>query len=119
VSPRKEVAQNLVGNCAVKIFLRNTDKETNEFASDLFGKHLVAHGQSGQGGGLRVAMMGQTGNTSDQYDQLVRPERFAELAIPSKAHGVDYCETITHLAARAKMARHHRRQKWKVHPIGN
>jgi hypothetical protein len=121
VTARKEVAQNLIGNCAVKIFLRNTDKETNEFASDLFGKELVAHGNSGgqAHGGLRLAVMGAAGQTSDQYDQVIRPERFAELAIPSKAHSVDYCEAITHLAARARMARRQRRQKWKIHPIGN
>jgi hypothetical protein len=119
---RKEIAHNLLGNCAVKIFLRNTDRETNQYASELFGQELVAHGNASAGAGVGLGRfqfqgMGQSVGGSDQYDHVVRPERFAELAIPSQAQQVDYCESIIHLAARAKVVRRQRKQKWKIHPI--
>ena len=37
---RKEPVDNLLGNCATQIFLRNTDQTTNEYASKLFGEQI-------------------------------------------------------------------------------
>lgn len=120
---RPEPVKNLLGNCAIKIFLRNTDEDTNKFASGLFGQRLAAVGAASGGAGtvgvwrMKMQGVGQSASATDQYDQIVRPERFAELGIPSRASGADYCEAIVHHAGRAEMEGQGRRSRWKVHPI--
>lgn len=122
VSPQdKNPVLNLLGNCAVKIFLRNTDDETNQFASKLFGQKIVSLGSSnfgGGGGGLLGGLRPQAGgyNGNAQYDACVRPEEFTRLAIPSQSAGVGHADTIVHLASRAEVER--RRLRWSVHPLG-
>jgi len=109
---------NLMGNCATKIFLRNTDPETNKWGSELFGQELVAMGSSSAGGSQGHFKAGaQTGNASDQYDSTVRQERFTELAIPDRSTGVDYCEAIIHRGALARLERRPANSRWRVHPI--
>lgn len=116
-APKKEAVMNFLGNCVVKVFLRNTDKETNEYASQLFGQHLVAmSGAQGASGGGKFRSFGQSSSSTDQYDQVVRPEKFASLAIPS-SQGVPYCESIVHLASRSDAAQALQKLRWKVHPI--
>ena len=122
VSPQdKNPVLNLLGNCAVKIFLRNTDDETNQFASKLFGQKIVTFGAANFGGGggggllggLRPAAGGYGGNA--QYDACVRPEEFTRLAIPSETAGIGHADTIVHLASRAEIERH--KLRWLVHPL--
>lgn len=120
VSDKKEPVHNLLGNCLVKIFLRNTDEETNKYASSLFGQELVAMGGGGVAGMGVVGGRGGYGGgsqASDQYDSVVRPERFVELAIPSRAHGTDFAEAIVHDASGGVIDRHAKKLRWKVHPI--
>ena len=122
-SPKKETVQNLLGNCAVKLFLRNTDHETNEYASKLFGQQLVTMsggGAAGSGQGFlknQFSVFGgaMTASESEQYDNVVRPERFTELAIPARGSAVDYCEVIPHHAARPELERAPRKQRWRLH----
>lgn len=124
VSPQdKNPVMNLLGNCAVKVFLRNTDDETNQFASKLFGQKIVtlgaaSFGGAGGGGGLigsvRPAAGGYGG--SAQYDACVRPEEFTRLAIPSETAGVGHADAIVHLASRADVER--KKLRWLVHPLG-
>lgn len=112
----KEPALSLLGNCATKVFLRNTDKETNEYASDLFGQEIVAlAGSTTAAGTGRVALLTHSTTTTDQYDKVVRPERFAELAVPA-AGGPDYCEAVVHAAGTGE-GTGRRKQKWLLHPI--
>jgi type IV secretory pathway TraG/TraD family ATPase VirD4 len=111
---REAVVSNLLGNCAIKIFLRNTDKKTNDYASELFGQMLVVMGGSNvnQGGGKGIgASVGASANR--QYDQKVRSEEFVSLKVP--ADGVKYCDTIVHLASRAEVTKETLR--WRVHPL--
>jgi type IV secretory pathway TraG/TraD family ATPase VirD4 len=98
-SDRESVVQNLLGNCAVKVFLRNTDEKTNEYASKLFGQQVVAMAGSGmsQGHGRQGDSMSASSNR--QYDQRVRQEEFINLAVPSRGR-----------VSKEKL-------KWKVHPL--
>lgn len=115
---RREPVLNMLGNCATKIFLRNTEKETNEFASDLFGEHIetmtganvnVAHGARGQTGGGSIS-------SNAQYSSRVKKDEFAKLGVPSLEESEPFAEAIAHLAARANVEM--KRMRWKVHPIG-
>ena len=115
---RRESVTNLLGNCALKVFLRNTDQETNEYASRLFGEHVVGMaGASSLGGRERFHSLGHAISTSDQYDAVVRPERFARLVVPSPHQASPHCESIVHCAARSDPAQTLRKLRWKVHQI--
>lgn len=117
----KDPVMNLLGNCAVKMFLRNTDAETNRYASELFGEQIVLMQSSNSGGGGRGSgFAGMRSITSSQganaqYDAKVRKEVFTELAVPFKKGGIDYCETIVHLASRGRVSKE--KLRWKVHPL--
>lgn len=114
---KREQVLNLLGNCATKLFLRNTDEETNKYASTLFGQQIESLGttsvQIGQGPRLQGGSASVGG--SDQYQNRVKPEEFAALAVPSREEGAPYAETIGHLAARAEVKME--RMRWKAHPI--
>lgn len=118
---QQDPVMNLLGNCAVKIFLRNTDAETNRYASELFGEQIVLMQNSNSGGGGRGSgFAGMRAITSSQganaqYDAKVRKEVFIELAVPFRKGGIDYCETIIHLASRGQVSRE--KLRWKVHPL--
>lgn len=107
---------SLLGNCAVKIFLRNTDANTNEYAAKLFGeRHLdVVNVQfSGTSGTWKGwCPQGQSYTTSPHRVPLLPPELFPTLAIPPHT---DYTETFVHLGARAQVLVE--KLRWKVHPI--
>ena len=113
---RESIVKNLVGNCAVKLFLRNTDHSTNEFASELFGQALVTMIGSSIGPTSGRGFGGSSSqSTSRQFENKVRPEEFVELAVPSRADGIDFCETIVHLASRGFVTKE--KLKWKVNPL--
>ncbi|MEZ6073209.1 MAG: type IV secretory system conjugative DNA transfer family protein [Pirellulales bacterium] len=121
-SNKEEPVLNLLGNCAIKLFLRNTDSKTNQYGSQLFGQQLISMGSSHAGGSvgfgrMQIAGAGDSVSTQDQYDSVVRPERFTELAIPSRVHDVAYCEAILHNAAVAEMETGASTLNWPVHPI--
>jgi hypothetical protein len=118
LTPRKEPVTNLLGNCAVKIFLRNSDQETNEYGAALFGQHLVAMvGAQGAAGSGRFRSLGQSIGATDQYDQVLRPERFAALAVPSRDQTEPYCEAIIYLGARAEAELMPQKLRWRANPI--
>ena len=109
--------KNLLGNCATKIFLRNTDDQTNKYASELFGKELVRMLNPSIGAAQGRYAVGGAASTgaSTQYDDKVRNEEFIRLAVPSREDGIDYAETIVHLACRGEVQ--HKKLRWKVHPL--
>lgn len=120
---RTEPVHNLLGNCAVKLFLRNTDTETNEYASKIFGQRLVSMSASAAGmgnasiGGFGIKGIGESISTHDGETRVVPTETFAELAIPSQAAGIDYCESVLFHGARAEFESHLHKTRWKIHPI--
>jgi len=102
---------NLLSNCAVKIFLRNSDADTNEYAAKLFGEEKVASFSVNNSG------EDQNGHRETyEYDYIVRPEEFQALRTPSYESGIDNCETIVHLSSRPDIPSKMKLQ-WKVHPI--
>lgn len=113
---KDSVVKNLLGNCSVKIFLRNTDDSTNRYASELFGQTLVTMAGSGIGAAAGKSVGGSSSaSSSRQYDARVRTEEFVSLAVPSKRDGIDYTETIVHMAARGFVTKE--KLRWKVHPL--
>ncbi|MCZ8017223.1 MAG: type IV secretion system DNA-binding domain-containing protein [Limnobacter sp.] len=116
-TPSREQVVNLLGNCATKIFLRNTESETNQFASELFGERIENLGASSRnvGGGLFGRGASSTLAGSEQYQKRVKPDDFISLATPSRDVGVDYAESIGHLAAGSFVRVE--KMRWKVHPI--
>lgn len=110
----EEVVENLVGNCALKLFLRNTDAKTNDFASAIFGRSLVAKVSSSRSQD-RFALGGQTLGRQDDYDQAVGPEEFARLATPNRREGIAYAEAIGLLGSRSAFER--TTMRWRVHPL--
>ena len=113
---RKEPVDNLLGNCATQIFLRNTDQATNEYASKLFGEQiesLLGVGVS-IGGGQMQSPSSQVGGAA-QYGAKVREDSFPQLAVPSRPDNIAYAESMTHLGARARLEA--KRLRWRVHPI--
>ena len=107
---KESIVSNLVSNCAVKIFLRNTDEKTNDYASKIFGQALVAMASSNlsQGSGKSLGSWGASANR--QYDQKVRPEEFINLAVPG-----EYAETVVHLASRATVSKE--KLRWRMHKL--
>ena len=115
---RKEPVLNMLGNCAIKVFLRNTEQETNQFASDLFGKQIetLSSTSVNVGQGFKRGTGGTSISSNDTYEARFKLDEFAALGVPSKEDGVPFAEAIAHLAARPQVE--HRRMRWKVHPIG-
>lgn len=121
-SPKKEAVLNLIGNCASKIFLQNTEDETNEFASKLFGEQLIgqigmSYGQSGGGGKMGGFGPSASGSVQDQRERVVRPERFAKLASPSRESKITVAETVVHIASFHDKVNPRYHYRWKVHPL--
>ena len=114
---QREPVMNLLGNCAIKLFLRNTDDDTNKYASSLFGKHIENLGGASVNvaRGTRLSGDSASFSGSDQYHDRVKPEEFTTLAVPSQEDRIHHAEVIGHLAARAAVSQE--RQRWRVHPL--
>jgi len=120
-SNNENLGKNLISLFAVKVFLRNSDEFTNNTASGLFGQDLVGTG-GGTVAGMSIWRRGKGGfsasaNMSQQRDAAVAVERFSQLDIPSRTHGIDHCESIVHDSTAPVVDRHPKKLKWKVHPI--
>jgi len=121
-SETEEPVMNLLGNCALKMFLRNTDYKTNEYASTLFGKEYTSVISCNKGQKFesikkfKLGALAQIGhNVSYQYELRYKPEKFPELKTPSYGRGENYCEMLASLASRSKIKSHE--LKWKVNPL--
>jgi hypothetical protein len=109
---------NLLGNCATKIFLRNTDPQTNTWGSTLFGEQIETLVETSRSAGTvdpRRSGASTSVSGSANFAPVVRPEEFIRLAQPSAKDGIDYAEAIVHLAARAAVTR--LALRWRVHPL--
>ncbi len=115
-SSRRESVTNLLGNCATKVFLRNADDETNEFASKLFGEDIMAMGGATGASGSR-GIGARVMSSSDQFVRRVSPDTFKDLAVPSREAKCDYCETLAFLGSRSDETRNSRKLKWRIHKI--
>jgi type IV secretory pathway TraG/TraD family ATPase VirD4 len=117
-SAEEHPIDSLLGNCATKIFLRNTDPDTNEWASKLFGEQIETLVSTSRIAGTADprrsgASTGVSGSAN--FAPVVKPEEFIRLAQPSAKDGINYAEAIVHLAARAVVTR--LALRWRVHPL--
>ena len=114
----KNEVMNLVANCATKVMLRNTDAETNNWASDLFGERnepVVTSSEPASLDGLRQAHK-TTYSRSFRKAKVVPPEEFTKLAIPERGNADrQFAESIIHLATREGAPL--RRLLWKVNRL--
>jgi type IV secretory pathway TraG/TraD family ATPase VirD4 len=116
-SPKEETINDLLSNCAVKIFLHGDDKQTNEFASELFGREPgTMPGTSVHvGGGLPGASKINTGVVGTAQDSpVVRPEEFLKLKSPGQ--GRDFTESIAQISTRDNPIKPYH-LRWPVHPL--
>jgi hypothetical protein len=120
-APREEPVLNLLGNCAVKIFLRNTDEKTNEYASKLWGERLagMAGSSATPGGGFLGGLTpGAHASTNDTPVRVVRPEEFGMLDIPVREDpGRQHASALVRLGSRAEVERQALRRRWHVHAL--
>lgn len=117
-SHEENPVDSLLGNCATKIFLRNTDPDTNQWASDLFGEQIETLVSTSRIAGTvdpRHSGASTSVSSTASYAPVVKPEEFIRLAQPSAKDGIGYAEAIVHLAARAVVTRQVLR--WRVHPL--
>jgi hypothetical protein len=105
---------NLLGQCALKVFLCNDDPETNHYASRLWGDRLVQQATTLYQPG-RWHAGAQTGSQPG-WEPVVRPEEFARLA-ESRPTGPPYCESLVYRGGRAAAGRSPRKLRWKFHPL--
>lgn len=103
VAQKKETVDKMLGVILTKIFLRNTDRATNEFAAKQVGEDL-----------LGVVGLGNQGG-SFQRGEIVPPERFQALRQPSRADGTRIAESVTILGGRSTAG--WSLLKWPVHPL--
>jgi hypothetical protein len=109
---------NVLGLCAVKIFLRNSERETNEWASNLFGERSEIAVTASEAARLESGLShNQTSyNRSTRVVRMVPPEAFTELAVPEQdTPGANFTESIVHLGSRAEMTKLD--LAWRVHPL--
>lgn len=113
---RKEQVENLLGNCATQVFLRNFDHATNEYASRLFGQRTETQMSvsANVSGGARQGASSSVGGSA-QTAARIREDQFGRLLSPSQEDGVDYAEAMTHFTARTRIVQE--KQRWRVHPI--
>jgi hypothetical protein len=117
-SGNKDEARNFLGNCATKIFLRNTETETNSWASQLFGERSEITVGSNENASLgHPVTRGFTSYArSTATVRVVPPEVFADLAIPLRGSRTStFAETIVHLASREVIQRLD--LAWRLNPL--
>ncbi len=108
---KPEIVDNFLGNCTIKVFLRNTEGKTNEYASkNVFGEYaalVVTAGRSLSGKGGRDGFS-DGASLSEQVQRLPRipPEKFSQLGVPDRNRNIDYAEAIVHMGSRGKVEMH-------------
>jgi hypothetical protein len=102
-SSNKDETRNFLGHFATKVFLRNTETETNSWASQLFGERSEITVGSNENASLDdpVTRSFTSYSRSASIARVVPPEAFSNLAIPLRgSRASNYAETIVHLAGR-------------------
>lgn len=121
LAPKPEAVWNLLGHCATKVFLRNTDPDTNQYASRLFGETTTAgidYGPLSRGGRGDWFAGPMLGGVRDQRAARVAPEAFTRLAIPKRFDPrARHAESYVFQGAAAEIRGPVVKRRWPVHPI--
>lgn len=109
---------NFLGNSSVKLFLRNTEEETNRWASALFGQRSEIVVTTSE----QAALDGSWRRRNTSYGRSTRtlprvpPEAFTRLAIPIRGDARrQFAESIVHLGSRGETEHH--TLVWPVNPL--
>lgn len=114
-SEKPEPVDSLLGNCGIKVFLRNTDEKTNKYAAELFGKELQGVGSvSVSDNNVGRDKRAPGANIGYQESYKIRPEAFTELRVPARGSS-ESADSIVHMAARDTVSRE--RITWEIHPL--
>ena len=104
ITPQEETVHNLLGLCAIKVFLRNNDLATNKYASEVFGQYQeIVVGRSGNvaGAGGRQGMGLAAGITEQQQaGARLRPDEFTVLRIPARGEVAPFSEGWVRVGSR-------------------
>ena len=114
----KHDVTNFLGLCAVKVFLRNSERETNEWASNLFGERseiiVTASESASLDGGFSRHRTSYSRSTKTV--RVVPPEAFATLAVPvAGRRGGRIAESVIHLGSREAVTK--LELNWPVHGV--
>ncbi len=117
---KPEMAESLLGNCAVKIFLRNDDKKTLEFASEaVFGSYTATISTVGRSGSAQGGRLGFSEsislNESVQTLPRVSPQRLRRLTIADLEAGNTHSEAFVNVGSRS--ANNIERLLFQVNPL--
>lgn len=117
-TPNRHDVTNFLGLCAVKIFLRNSERETSEWASSLFGERseviVTASEAARLDGGFSRSQTSY--GRSARNVRVVPPGAFTALSVPVKGDPArQFTESIVHLGSRATPAKLD--LSWRVHPL--
>jgi len=111
--------KNFLGNCAVKILLRNGEEETNRWASALFGQRseiIVTTNEQAAFNGAWFRRRHTSYGRANRILPRVPPERFLSLTMPTREpDGSRFAEALLHLGSRGAVA--HATLTWPVNPL--
>lgn len=100
--------KNFLGNCAVKILLRNGEDETNRWASALFGQRseiVITTNEQAAFNGTWFRRRHTSYGRANRVLPRVPPERFLQLIVPTReAGGPHHAEAMLHLGSRGETA---------------
>jgi len=117
-TPNIHDVRNLLGNCNVKIFLRQTEEETLRYASGLFGSRneivVTTSEQAALDGGWSRRRYTSYGKGTRPLP-CIPPEVFTQLAIPVRGTSAQTAESIVHIGSRGETE--HRRVAWPVNTL--
>lgn len=92
----KTAVESFLSNFGTKIFLGNTDPNTNEFASNLIGKDITWRNNQNVSIGENFS---SSHGSSEQTDYIIQPNTFSKLATPGEVPFVS--EAIVHRQGRS------------------
>ncbi len=100
---KKDAVMSLLGNIKTKVFLQNSDQQTNEYASHLFGTHLAVHGGAHIGGQAQII-------------PNLTPSDFISLRTPEKPT-CEFCDSYVLIETGSRVDIANRTNRWPVCPI--
>jgi hypothetical protein len=110
---------NFLGLCAVKIFLRNSERETNEWASQGIGERSEIVVSASEAAGPDGFARNRTSySRSVRMARVVPVDKFTELAVPERDDPErQFAESIVQLGSRFSNAM--LELSWRVHPLSS
>jgi hypothetical protein len=97
---KKDAVMSLLGNIKTKIFLQNSDQQTNAYASELFGRHVEEFGGGHIGAHAHVV-------------PNLSPGDFVKLRTPERGK-CDYCDSYMLIESGSRVDVANRANRWPI-----